>query len=228
MALFEHAAARCPRVETLDLCADVHGDGGDLDFDPGQPEKTRPPTLDLGTALRPLYALPQIENIIVRAPVVMLSEHTLADIAQAWPALEVLSLISTPIVHPSSSVYCPTLADLAPLARHCTRLHTLELHVNAIAVPAERTVARLMGPEASRCALRCFTAFDAPVVNPERVAAFLRRLFPELREVEYRGAAVFPRDARKVYQANWRQVQDYCRGEAPAVHPLMRSLNALD
>ncbi|OSD07933.1 hypothetical protein PYCCODRAFT_367469 [Trametes coccinea BRFM310] len=197
-----------------------------IDFDTLLQEKMHPPTLDLGAALRPLYALPQIEHLIVRGPLVTLSEHTLADIANAWPALEVLSLISTPIVHPSASAYCPALADLAPLARKCARLHALELHLNAVAVPAEPTVARLMGAEASRYALRCFTAFDAPVANPERVAAYLRRLFPEVREVEYRGAAVFPRDAQVVFEENWRRVQDYCRGKAPPVHPLMRPLNA--
>ncbi|CDO73367.1 hypothetical protein BN946_scf185008.g130, partial [Trametes cinnabarina] len=197
----------------------------ELDFDSTRREKEISlQTLDLGVALRPLYALPQIRTMKISGPVVTLSERTLSDIAAAWPALNVLALIST-VVHPSASAYCPSLADLAPLACRCPKLSVLELHLSAIEVPTETKMTSLLGEGPSRCQLRYLAAYDAPIVNPARVAACLSRLFPALKNVEYYGRALFPRNGREVYEKNWKRVQDYSRGVEPPVNPLMHPLN---
>ncbi|KAI8986866.1 hypothetical protein BD414DRAFT_440434 [Trametes punicea] len=193
--------------------------GFQLDIDTEWHEIVQPPMLDIGDALKPLYALSQIQHVIVRGPLVIIAPHTLENIAGAWPSLEILSLTSAVVGHHLPSRYCVSLADLAPLARKCPDLFTLKLHLNATVVPDEAAVAQLLGPEgATRCRLRSFTAFDAPIMNPQRVSWFLGKLFPQLRDVAYLGAAMYPMNAHIHFEELWKRVRD-CRRTAMKVLP---------
>ncbi|KAH9846394.1 hypothetical protein C2E23DRAFT_890904 [Lenzites betulinus] len=184
-----------------------------LEFEQPHDETHTPPVaLDVGAALKPLYALPQIDTLIIRSFALAVDGRALRTIAEAWPRLEALSLISY-APHPPAAGNCAGLADLVPLALRCERLLVLELHLEAFVVPDRAARERLMpaatGP--SRCPLRCLTVFNAPLVDPRAAVAFLERLFPKVWEVEYRGGAVFPHDAQDLFARNWGTVQAISR-----------------
>ncbi|KAI0366039.1 hypothetical protein BV20DRAFT_1056042 [Pilatotrama ljubarskyi] len=174
-------------------------------------KKGLPPALDAGDALRLLYPLPQMRNIAVFAPILAVDSRTVQDIAAAWSSLQSLTLIGY-YQHPPSGA-CLNLHDLAPLAKKCPRLRRLVLHLSATSVPTEETTAELL-PNPSRCRLRTLTMHDASIVDPERVAAFLAKVFPKAHEVSYKRS----RDRIGVecetlsrFEAHWQRVQAILR-----------------
>ncbi|KAI0646228.1 hypothetical protein C8Q79DRAFT_909525 [Trametes meyenii] len=199
------AVARAPYRRTLT--------GIQMEYE-RQPWETDRPPVAIGTALKPLYALPQMEYAIINAYSLVVDAPAIRDIANAWPALEILALISYNPSHQLDG--CLSLSDLVPLALKCPELLTLEVHLNAMAVPNQQTTERLL-PGPSQSQMRCLTAFDAPINEPERVADFLKRMFPRLNEAEYRGAARFPYESQQLFEWRWKSVQDLLRGRPASV-----------
>ncbi|KAI0360764.1 hypothetical protein OH77DRAFT_1586309 [Trametes cingulata] len=187
-----------------------------LDFDQPFNENAPPPSLDVGYALQPLYALPVMDTLIIHGPTVFVDSSTLRSIANAWSKLEILSMLSWD-VHPATE-RCLQLEDLVPLARKCPELNVLELHLNAEAVPDEAAMTRLL-PEPSQSPLRSLTVYDAPITRPQRVADFLERMFPEVHMIDYRGEAAFPDGARERFEMGWREVQRLLHSKFAARSP---------
>ncbi|KAL1940944.1 hypothetical protein VTO73DRAFT_7580 [Trametes versicolor] len=143
------------------------------------------PAFDVGHALQPLYALPQIDTFTIQGHKLIVDTNTLRDIATAWRKLEILSIIDmSDQLHPDSGAHAP-LDALIPVARGCPSLYLLELHVNTFVVPEEATVVRLL-PQPSQSTLQYLSLYNAPIITqPSPLMTFLIRLFPELREVEH-------------------------------------------
>ncbi|KAI0674229.1 hypothetical protein C8Q78DRAFT_1067328 [Trametes maxima] len=184
-----------------------------MEFERQPWEMDRPPVA-IGPALKPLYALPQMQYVIINAYALVVDAPAIRDIANAWPALKVLSVVSFNPPHQLDG--CLSLSDLVPIALKCPGLLVLEVHLNAMAVPNQQTTDRLL-PGPSRSQMKSLTAFDAPINEPKRVADFLKRMFPQLTEAEYRGAARFPYESQQMFQERWESVQDLLRGKPASV-----------
>lgn len=145
--------------------------------------------LDLAHALQPLYAVPHIRHFTIQGSSLLANARlALRDIAHAWPELEALALISRRNDSVGAVAGCITLEDLVQLPRRCPRLRRLELHLHAETVPDAATLAHLL-PEPSQSPLRGpLVVHSAPIVDADRVADFLARLFPALDDVSYEGA----------------------------------------
>ncbi|OJT15409.1 hypothetical protein TRAPUB_8038, partial [Trametes pubescens] len=176
------------------------------------------PAFDVGHALQPLYALPQIDTFTIQGHKLIVDASTLRDIATAWRKLEILSIIDmTDQPHPDSEAHVP-LDALVPFARGCPSLYLLELHANALAVPDEATVARLL-PQPSQSTLQYLGMYDAPITShADPVAAFLARLFPNLREVEHHVAKTLQYERQEVIdlEGRWKDVQDLLQANLAA------------
>ncbi len=179
-----------------------------LDFDRTHALDASSPVLDVGDALRPLYAFPHLATLVIRIPALVVRARALQDIAHAWPELSILSLMSDHAHPPRRDAPCLALADLVPLARNCPQLDMLTLHVNAddSQLPDAAALARLL-PEPSRSPLRVFTACDAGIGDPRKTAAVLVRLFPGLREVEYGSTTRYVGNAHVAFKRKWMAVQ---------------------
>ncbi|KAI0777607.1 hypothetical protein BD413DRAFT_467700 [Trametes elegans] len=164
------------------------------------------PCIDLAQLLRPLLPLPQMRKLSVHAEGLAVTPRVLRDIANAWKDLTTLSLVSCGIRRGVDET-SPTLEDLVPLARACPALHQLQLHVDASAVPCPAEIDRML-PEPTQCALLSFHVLQAPITDPERVAAFLGRTFPHLRELtEYSAVSLLP-EVQIKWEADWDVVRE--------------------
>ncbi|EIW55800.1 uncharacterized protein TRAVEDRAFT_22239 [Trametes versicolor FP-101664 SS1] len=170
-------------------------------------ETAIPPVIDVGVALRPLYAFPHIDYVCIQCPALAVSANSIRDIAHAWPQLATLSLNSYNPYPPGSNTPCLTLTNLVPLAQNCAHLDTLGLHLHAHKLPDAETLARLL-PAPSQCGLRRLTAFaGVNIENPAEVAGVLARLFPVLREAEYGKIAWVPEGDQQPFEGRWEMVQ---------------------
>ncbi|KAI0826704.1 hypothetical protein BC628DRAFT_1437586 [Trametes gibbosa] len=179
-----------------------------LEFENPPNENMYTPPVDVGEALRALYALPGIDSIVIRSFALTVSGAALRDMTNAWHRLQVLSLISYQPHSPENK--CISLVDLVPLAQNCVFLCTLEVHLDATNVPDDATLARLM-PQQTKGLLQRIVVIDAPLVQPAPVAAYLTRLFPCMCEVEYWGVGRFQYDAQTIFERNWDVVQEIFR-----------------
>ncbi|EIW55805.1 uncharacterized protein TRAVEDRAFT_22243 [Trametes versicolor FP-101664 SS1] len=187
---------------------------------------------DVGDAIYPLYALPGIRTLIFRGFIISAGPDTLRDIAHAWPKLEVLALCCIPLPQPMSGVPRVTLADLVPFALQCPRLRALALEIHDATVPDAAAIAQLL-PTPSRHALQILAVHNAPDVDAHQAAAFLARLFPELRDLRHSSSADFIAGFEIVwvrirpdydwmriqhdYQDKWAMVDDLLAGRATAL-----------
>ncbi|KAI0360762.1 hypothetical protein OH77DRAFT_1434071 [Trametes cingulata] len=175
-----------------------------------------PVVVDAGHALRPLYSLPHMKHISLRLNHLVVDPRAINDIAQAWGQLETLSLLGN-YAHPPSRGLL-TLQNLVPLAQRCPQLAKLVLHFSATSPPSERDLARLF-PRPSLCQLRTLVAHDAPIANLGAVAEFMRRAFPQVREVAYKplDEALNTRIGHWPvnYDGEWKTVQKMLRGRSP-------------
>lgn len=133
------------------------------------------PVLDLGEALRPLYALPYMDTVLVSCCEMDITPTTLEDIANAWHELAILSLRNHKLGRDRPRTGRVPLDILTPLAYKCPNLYMLGLQVHADTIPAtwHPALAKLL-EQPSPSALRRFIAFDSPIVHPGRVASTLR------------------------------------------------------
>lgn len=134
----------------------------------------------LGEAhVRPLLHLRALRVLRMQA-VLGISPGMLAEMAQAWPALE--ELCTLPNYADLTSRF--TVRDLVPFAWHCPRLRVLALHVCG-ARPALTDFARTpdYNVEVPEPALRLLTMHMSTVSSADvlELAAFLARLFPAVQ-----------------------------------------------
>ena len=147
-----------------------------------------PITLD---TLAPLLSFHSLEGVFIKTMnPVQLTDQDVDTLAAAWPRLRYLQLDCAVEAELLSAYECVTLAGLASLARRCPRLEYLDLFVGAserhlpddIEVPAEGK---------GGC-LKRLTVQDSLCDQPEKVAAFLRNLFPSLRIINTNGPHTGP------------------------------------
>ncbi|KAH9896780.1 hypothetical protein C8Q73DRAFT_425428 [Cubamyces lactineus] len=186
----------------------------DIDSEYNDPDQ---PVLYAKTVFEPLNDLKQLETIIVRAPRLILDSAALCDMCSGLPMLETFSVagVITNCRHeaPGFNTQCVTLRDLATVASSCPDLRTLELHLNALEVPAvdDAEIQDLLS-KSPPCQLDTLTVFNAPISmqKAEAVARYLTRLFPELKYVGYElGLAEEEEQAfpHRAYENAWEEVQ---------------------
>ncbi|KAK7062485.1 hypothetical protein R3P38DRAFT_2483673, partial [Favolaschia claudopus] len=93
------------------------------------------PPLSSFEDIGPLLLVSNLQNVRLLYPgYSLLNDHSVEEVANAWPALRELSVPCT-----SSSVFRdpPTLKSLLSFARHCPHLRSLELDVDAKTVPLD-------------------------------------------------------------------------------------------
>ncbi|KAH9945542.1 hypothetical protein B0H21DRAFT_433315 [Amylocystis lapponica] len=118
--------------------------------------------------LSPLLTLHRLEKLEVSSSHLELTNEDIEKIAIAFPELHTLALMPT---HASDRIPLVTLEGLIPLLRHCPRLETLRIALNAIASSPNPTVfSESRIPQSS---LRQFDVADSPIGSPAAVAAFL-------------------------------------------------------
>ncbi|KAI0659102.1 hypothetical protein C8Q70DRAFT_150657 [Cubamyces menziesii] len=180
------------------------------------------PVLYAKAVFEPLIALKQLETIIIRAPRLILDSAALRDMCNDLPMLQTFSVagIITDCRHevPGSGGQCVTLRDLAAVASSRPNLRTLELHLNALEIPAigDAEIQSLLSGSKSLPSARMLdtlTVFNAPlsVEKAETVAMYLAWLFPRLKHVGYElGLAEDEEDEdfpHRDYEEAWEEVQ---------------------
>ncbi|KAJ7184811.1 hypothetical protein C8R46DRAFT_466968 [Mycena filopes] len=128
--------------------------------------------------LRILFPFTHLRHLELRALKGFdLTDALVAELARTWTRVEELSLGTLSLEYAYPRV---TLAGVHTLARHCPRLSTLELLIDATAVPVldENDV------WAAQERLAVLRVDTSPITAPADVATFLAQVFPGLQEVE--------------------------------------------
>ncbi|KAJ7048884.1 hypothetical protein C8F01DRAFT_1070070 [Mycena amicta] len=124
-----------------------------------------------------LRSFPALTSICLRPPGGLdVDDSTVVMLVRACPLLETLRLEQ----HDSTTLL--TLAVLIPIARHCPALRSLELTLDASAIPSSHPTS----PTEERVVQDCLAEMDigySRIVKEFPVARFLSGLFPSLREV---------------------------------------------
>ena len=154
------------------------------------------PSCDFSEALRPLLQLPRLVTVsVVGWEAHGVNDDMIAEIARAWPALEYLELRPSrdfPFCLTGGKVMANpqvTLAGLLPLARHCPKLHTLDLLLNTdvdVTIPQVLPSLRQSRPSQSQLTSLSIGYPASPPRDPVRTAAFLTEHFPQLIKVSFR------------------------------------------
>lgn len=124
-----------------------------------------------------------------------------ADIAQAWPQLERLSIGNNRYARHHRP---PSIQDtLLPFVHHCPNLSRLEVTFNGNCALKPEEVANVL-PNGMRSPSRVtsFSSIHSPIEEPDAIAAFLVRIFPDLKEVGYDGSRFWSEDG-------WEDVSDH-------------------
>lgn len=107
-----------------------------------------------------------------------LDDPVLRTMALSWPHLEVLEIFEWA----TDTVPKVTLAGLLPLLASCTRLSQLTLRINALTdIPRFAQV----GDLPPRNEMRYLNVCTSPIQVPQKVAAFLITVFPNLAQLHY-------------------------------------------
>ncbi|KAJ1301590.1 hypothetical protein OPQ81_008838 [Rhizoctonia solani] len=134
----------------------------------------------------PLLAISSLEKLVVHVPPkgsVCLSDDFLDRAARSWPRLRELDMDPA---HSSHTLV--TLQGLAPLARHCPKLRSLQLgiqsdHIHTV-FNAELYAQENENEPRVECPLVYLDIGCPSVYSAEAVADFFLALFPRLRHVE--------------------------------------------
>ncbi|KAJ7148315.1 hypothetical protein C8R46DRAFT_1199182 [Mycena filopes] len=128
--------------------------------------------------LRILFPFTHLRHLELRALKGFdLTDALVAELARTWTRVEELSLGTLSLEYAYPRV---TLAGVHTLARHCPRLRTLELLIDATAVP-ELDQDDVWAAQERLTMLRVDAS---PITAPADVATFLAQVFPGLQEVE--------------------------------------------
>ncbi|RDX53461.1 hypothetical protein OH76DRAFT_1313808, partial [Lentinus brumalis] len=152
--------------------------------------------------LRPLLDFRELMSLRLQlACDLRLDDQVCADMAHAWCHMQYLG-IST---FRELVLDLPTLEGLIPFAIHCTQLVHLSLYVNARDFN-EATMA--LPRRLERSPLTSLHVGDSPISRPDRVAAFLSRMFPHLRSISHWKSHEQSPEA-EARDRDWNEVQRY-------------------
>ncbi|KAJ7856884.1 hypothetical protein B0H13DRAFT_2576261 [Mycena leptocephala] len=129
-------------------------------------------------ATRPLFSFINLEVLIIRSEDVHIDwdDAALADMARAWPRIELVDLTS------SLHVQCRlTLLGLRSLAQYCPCLTSLRITLDARTIPLADNLDRT---SAVAHPLHSLTLVHCPITAPVLVSQYLSALFPNLRSVQ--------------------------------------------
>ncbi|KAJ7898053.1 hypothetical protein B0H13DRAFT_2196483 [Mycena leptocephala] len=129
-------------------------------------------------ATRPLFSFINLEVLIIRSEDVHIDwdDAALADMARAWPRIELVDLTS------SLHVQCRlTLLGLRSLAQYSPCLTSLRITLDARTIPLADNLDRT-SPVAHP--LHSLTLVHCPITAPVLVSQYLSALFPDLRSVQ--------------------------------------------
>ncbi|KAJ7440297.1 hypothetical protein B0H11DRAFT_2099813 [Mycena galericulata] len=121
-----------------------------------------------GRELAPLFCFVNLTNLWLEPPVGFDIDDSMAwDMAHSWPKL--------------TSLRFTTLHGLRGFAKHCKESRSLTIPLDASTVPPFDN-----SPETriSQSSLNCLLVGRSPIVDQSAVARFMRRLFPNLTEIE--------------------------------------------
>ncbi|KAF8068091.1 hypothetical protein FPV67DRAFT_1669955 [Lyophyllum atratum] len=124
LRLITAIAENCQALKTLALVSLVDSST----FATQVPNKDDSITMD---TLRPLLTCPNLASLdLIHHRPLHLQQEDMEEIATSWPDLEKLFLNNEPVYMERSTL---TLQALLPFARHCPKLHTLGLFIDATA-----------------------------------------------------------------------------------------------
>ncbi|CUA69663.1 hypothetical protein RSOLAG22IIIB_04041 [Rhizoctonia solani] len=132
----------------------------------------------------PLLAFDSLEKLVVRVPLkssICVSDDFLDRAARSWPCLRELDMDPA---HSGQTLV--TLQGLAPLARHCPKLRSLQLGIQQDHIHTVFNADLYVQGDVQRveCSLVYLNVGCPPVYSSEAVAKYLSALFPMLRRVE--------------------------------------------
>ncbi|KAH9937942.1 hypothetical protein B0H21DRAFT_54758 [Amylocystis lapponica] len=128
--------------------------------------------------LQPLLRLSLLTHLVVKTPWPALDITFLRKCAQTFRSIEEFVLLPAGPASSSTSPYVP-LDALVEFAEHCPELNNLGLRVDASRPPSDPVKFY------SQSLLRILHVSDAPIAEPEVIAALLAQLFPELEQISY-------------------------------------------
>ncbi|KAJ7922019.1 hypothetical protein B0H13DRAFT_137891 [Mycena leptocephala] len=127
-----------------------------------------------------------------------LDDSLVSEMARSWPKLESLTLKPECPHHVDRHI---TLTGLCALAQSCHELRSIELDINATAIPAVVGQAQLN--------LRKLHLPHSPIGNPSAVASFLFSVFPNLSEISATPTPFYAYeedDLVEAYRMHWTAV----------------------
>ncbi|KAG5650610.1 hypothetical protein H0H81_011658 [Sphagnurus paluster] len=148
--------------------------------------------------LAPLFALTNVREVTLELhELIALTDAWFADAANAWPALEDLTLVTHSSLYPAA-----TLAGLAHLARRCVQLGHVAMWLDARVVPAH---------EYTKSGCQSLSLDASPIADPLAVVLALCAMFPELDGVVggERTWTCYPDAEMLEYDRGWMQVEQY-------------------
>lgn len=174
-----------------------------------------------------LLAFGSLEQLVVRVPhktSICLSDEFLDRAAQAWPHLRELNLDPS---HSSKTQL--TLQGLAPLARHCPKLRSLQLGIQRNHVHTVFNAELYMREHGDKpgCALTYLDVGCPSVYSATTVSAFFSALFPHLYRIECPSSPNSDAYSRGDYFV-WTQVTRTVRERDRDLDNLARMLRARD
>ncbi|KAF8173820.1 hypothetical protein K438DRAFT_1980693 [Mycena galopus ATCC 62051] len=164
-------------------------------------------------AIRPLLAFKNLTSITYQIhPCLDVGDEFLEEMAQAWPKLSNLQFgTEVPILLPPRA----TLKCLISFARHCLRLSTLGIRMDATDIPA---FTHLPGDRITSWANYLYVGTSPITITKEGlVAAFISNIFPELQELHPFALESLP-EPLGTYATSWIRV-----GELVPVFSSVRS-----
>ncbi|KIJ08722.1 hypothetical protein PAXINDRAFT_102468 [Paxillus involutus ATCC 200175] len=140
----------------------------------------------------------------------VLDDHLLDDMAKSWPMLKELFITNACSPLPSNA----TLNGLVPFSRHCPKIATLQLQLDAREVPAFVNTTDASWDECREgertAVLLCVEATESAILDPTSVASFLLNLFPGI------ALSIMGDYGESQQDLLWRKVADITKG-APEV-----------
>ncbi|KAG5342357.1 hypothetical protein C0989_002830 [Termitomyces sp. Mn162] len=143
---------------------------------------------------------------VVSQCVLELDNAFIADAAKAWPRLENLTLLPSPLPEASTRLKM-TLSGLIPLIRHCPDLNFLQ--VSIVADPFEPS---LLLPKMFNMNITSLHFTHAHIDKPLAVFRCLVCMFPKLQEVTVLGSS-----------GDWETLSSLIRESSNDIWPILRS-----
>lgn len=146
--------------------------------DPSEPNLESEVIISLDT-IGALFAFPNLTEVDLPFHHFTLDDSDVAEIAKAWPHIEILTLHSrVPPAFPPRV----TLSGLLPFVEHCPNLASLAIIFDATVVCPFNSKNRIWPDTMAPFTL---DVGNSPLQHPTDVATFLSECFPTFSEIEY-------------------------------------------